>query len=149
MLLGFKKRFVEPIQIGTKVFTCRKKRKTEPKIGETIHMYTCLRTANCSRISNKEKLISTQEVVVDIIVTKLKDKWAFKPDGRINIKVDGRFLSDSEKEQFVKFDGFTSIDDFISYWCADMPKPDFDYNPTLPVIFRNELVMFHWTDLRY
>lgn len=149
MLLGFKKRFVEPIQIGTKVFTCRKKRKTEPKIGETLHMYTGLRTANCTRISNKEKLISTQEVVVNIIVRKLKDNWKFKPTGNMEIKVDGRYLNIEEKEQFVKFDGFTSIEDFISYWCADMPEPERDYNPILPLIFRNELVMFHWTDLRY
>ena len=36
MLLGFKPRFKEPIQIGTKVFTLRGKRKNEPKIGETL-----------------------------------------------------------------------------------------------------------------
>lgn len=40
MLLGFKPRFIDPIQIGTKVFTMRAKRKNKPKIGETLYMYT-------------------------------------------------------------------------------------------------------------
>lgn len=83
MLLGFKKRFVEPIQIGTKVFTMRVPRKKEPKIGETLYMYTALRTKYCEKITDKEKLISKQKVVL-FIRKESGDTYT------INIKIDER-----------------------------------------------------------
>lgn len=138
MLLGFKKRFVNPIQIGTKVFTMRTPRKKEPKIGETLYMYTALRTKFCEKISDKEKLISKQKVVLFI----RKD-----PSNTylINIKVDDRFLSENEIVEFVKFDGFTDRLDFATYWLAEQSK----VHKKKVTAIRGTLNLYHWTDLRY
>lgn len=105
MLLGFKPRFVEPIQLGTKVFTMRNKPKRTPKVVETLHMYTGLRTKNCQLITNKEKLISIQEAFVWIKkINLLYD---------VTIRIDTRFLTASEQVEFMKFDGFEGQEGLI------------------------------------
>lgn len=135
MLLGFKPRFVEPIQIGTKVFTLRVRRKKMPKVGETLFMYTGLRTSKCAKISDKEKLISIQTVKVTIIQEKHLTS--------IIIVVDGRLLSVKEVSEFVKFDGFRDRMDFAEYWIksqgvkGNIKRAGGTFD------------MFHWTDLRY
>ena len=140
MLLGFKPRFKEPIQIGTKVFTMRNKRKVQPKIGETLHMYTGLRTSKCELISNKEKLMSVQEVKVDMD-RDLKVKYL-----RILVIIDGRALSLTEIKQFVKFDGFADINDFAEYWFASSYAPK---KAPESCSVSGILDLFHWTDLKY
>lgn len=108
MLLGFKPRFKEPIQIGIKVFTMRKHRKVMPKIGQTLYMYTGLRTSKCELISNTEKLISTQKAWLKIVHVGYKLT-------HLRICIDGRVLSNDEISNFVKFDGFADIYDFAEY----------------------------------
>jgi hypothetical protein len=71
MLLGFYKQFVSPIEIGTKVFTLRKRRKVRPKVGETLYMYTGGYNSTRTLISNKEKLMSIQNVRITIRVKLL------------------------------------------------------------------------------
>jgi len=138
MLLGFKKRFKSPIQLGTKVFTMRKKRKREPKIGETMYMYTGLRTNQCEKISDKEKLKSTQNVTV--FISQVKNQRI------LTIKVDSRHLTYNEIRVFVGFDGFSNIDDFIDYWLASELKTK---SKIKTVRITATLTLFHWTDLRY
>lgn len=141
MLLGFRKRFVEPIELGTKVFTMRKPRKIEPKIGETLHMYTALRTKHCKRISNKEKLVSTQKVNVKII-RRLHE------EDILQIMVDGRVLHmfDFEVQDFIRFDGFKDQKDFCDYWISESGGvPWIEGAKTI----NEELNLYHWTDLRF
>lgn len=137
MLLGYKKRFVLPIKIGTKVHTCRKKRKINPKIGETLYMYSALRTKHCELITNKEKLISTQKVKITVKVLR-RSKSILGID--VNIAVDGRKLNLVEMQQFAKFDGFESIADFGSFFATGV-KPGAKIMGTFD--------LYHWTDLRY
>jgi hypothetical protein len=139
MLLGFKKRFKDPILIGTKVFTMRKRRKVRPKIGETIHMYTALRTKYAELITNKEKLMSIQNVRVMI-----KAKWLAKDlvNYSVRIVVDHRILSKEEILQFVCFDGFKDAQDFCQYWLTDEKGKRKDRVGAL-------MEMYHWTDLKY
>lgn len=137
MLLGFKKLFKQPILDGTKKFTIRERRKIEPKIGETLYMYTGLRTKDCEKISDEHKLVSIQ--IVDLIV--------IKGNGHItvDVAVDARILSDEEIEHFVVADGFTDPIDFAEYWLAGVkPYPD-----GTAVAERHDLIMHHWTDLKY
>lgn len=143
MLLGFKKRFKEPILQLTKVFTMRGKRKNDPKIGETLYMYTGLRTANCELTSNQEKLISVQKVLIDMWV----DTFVMK---ELCIYVDNRKLTTDEVEQFVKYDGFIDKKDFAEYW-IDGCKKDLKKRGYLKGRCELcwELELFHWTDLRY
>ncbi len=142
MLLGFKKRFVGNIQLGSKIFTLRKETKRLPKIGETLHMYTGLRTANCELISNKEKLISIQKVIISI------NLYAFDLTSEgwfLGIMVDGRGLEYDEIEDFVRYDGFYTRQDFIDYWVkSSAPK-----YKSGPISIEVPMKLYHWTDLRF
>lgn len=143
MLLGFKKRFKEPILNYTKAFTMRSKRKVQPKIGETLYMYTGLRTPHCELITNKEKLISIQKVRILLEFTK------FNPICNIDIWVDGRKLDyRTEVHEFVKFDGFEDVIDFAEYWKMTSTKDDKKLRKE-DLIIDGELQLFHWTDLKY
>ncbi len=139
MLLGFKKRFAEPIKIGTKVFTMRGDRKVKPKIGETLYMYSGLRTKNTELISNKEKLISRQEVRLMII-------YYSKGISRLDIHVDGRELKSKEIDEFVKFDGFKDRLDFVTYWIESSTGKKIQDKPYRVGGLMN---LYHWTDLKY
>lgn len=141
MLLGFKVRFKEPILLGTKVFTMRNKRKVKPKIGETLHMYTGLRTSKCERISNTERLISTQGAWLKIVHVGYQLI-------HLKIEVDSRALSNDEINQFVKYDGFNDVYDFADYWIKS------SYAPKKPLMNERSTIegyldLYHWTDLRY
>lgn len=142
MLLGFKKRFIQPIKIGTKVHTMRNKRKIKPKIGETLHMYTALRTKHCELITNKEKLISKQKVRVHIQRNKVVTEGKNNGFAYITkVLIDGRKIEGAELEQFVKFDGFENITDFASFWFLEEKKTK--------LVVGGIMDLFHWTDLRY
>lgn len=142
MLLGYKKRFVDPIKIGTKVHTMRKPRKVKPKIGETLYMYTGLRTKHCEFITDKEKLHGVQQVRIVIQRTPSGGKrpgrgliYTYK----MQLAVDGRKLEDKEVSRFVKFDGFADVADFCQFWFTGTKK-----NRVGGI-----LQLLHWTDLRY
>lgn len=139
MLLGFKPRFVEPILIGTKVFTMRGKRKIQPKIGETLHMYTGLRTSKCQLITKSEKLISTQKARVRI--------YTVNNYLEVHVRVDGRYLTNKELEHFFVFDGFNNAWDFAKYWIQDATGKPYKYGKKYRV--GAFVTIYHWTDLRY
>jgi hypothetical protein len=143
MLLGFKPRFREPILNLTKVFTMRGERKVEPKIGETLYMYTGLRTPHCKLITNKEKLFSKQDVEIGIIS---EDNII-----TIGIVVDERQLTEDEIEEFVKWDGFHNTDDFAKYW-LEASKEELKkqgWKKGLDFLIQKSVTLYHWTDLRY
>jgi len=140
MLLGFKKQFIEPIQIGTKVFTLRKRRKVRPKIGETIHMYSGLRTKNTTFIGNKEKLVSIQNVRI-LIKVDHHDPYG-DTHYIVRIFVDRRRLRFGEIIDFIRFDGFKDVAEFIKYWLTDEKGKRKTRTGAL-------MELYHWTDLKY
>lgn len=133
MLLGFYKQFVDPILIGTKPFTVRKRRKITPKIGETLYMYTGGYNSSRTLITNKEKLISTQSIRITI-ERKVIDKK--RSSTRIDIWIDRRKLSIDEVKIFVRYDGFENIAEWTNYWLGKKNR--------LGAL----MVIYHWTDLR-
>lgn len=145
MLLGFNKRFVPCILEYTKVFTMRKRRKKPAKIGETLFMYTGLRTNNCQLISNKEKLISKQKAWIRIIFT-----LGLRDADDLKVCVDGREIKGEELDQFVCFDGFKDKRDFIDYWIEPhkkLIKKNGMVNSRVKIV--ECLIIHHWTDLKY
>lgn len=131
MLLGFKREFAVPIKKGTKVFTLRFPRKRPANIGETLHMYSDLRTKRTRLISKKFTLKSTQQVYLKL--SRSKD-GAFS----IYIEVDGKMLEGwSRIFEFMAKDGFHSASDFIKYWLDGKEEVS------------HELDLYHWTDLRF
>lgn len=157
MLLGFKKRFIDPIKIGTKVHTLRNNSKRKPKIGEFLHMYSGLRTKYTEHISSSEKLISKQKAWIKIV-------WQENPDNSIKllslkICVDGKIIghynnghgafdaSGYNLHKFVQYDGFTDFLDFVSFWINPCRKQTKN-KPGLYKIVKS-MNLYHWTDLRY
>jgi hypothetical protein len=138
MLIGFKKQFAPRILDGSKIFTIRNERKVPPKIGETIHMYSGLRTKYSELISKEHKYTGSQLVRI-YIDSQSKDLM------KINISIadnDGskyRYLKEAEQVSFAKHDGFRSIREFGEYWLKE--------NKVKTLIAYK--VIYHWTDLRY
>ena len=138
MLLGFKPRFVDPIQDGTKFFTMRNPRKVTPKIGEVLHMYTGLRTKWCKLITKQHTLKCIQQAVIRVSRgNKPAPHIRTLTSIKIEISVDGRVLNSNEISQFVKYDGFENCQDFAAYWLAEKK------------VVTVTLDLFHWTDLKY
>ncbi|MCH7400106.1 ASCH domain-containing protein [Belliella sp. DSM 107340] len=137
MLLGFKKSFAKPILQGSKVFTIRNQRKLEPKIGETLYMYTGLRTKDCNKITDKHKLVSIQLVDLYFSIDEEGNGW-------VDIIVDGRMLKNYEMQEFSKMDGFTDLKDFSDYWLENV-KPN-----RLGIKYHEaeDMIIYHWTDLK-
>ena len=133
MLLGFKKQFAGPILDGTKIFTIREKRKVEPKIGETLHMYSGLRTKYCEKITSEHKLtgVSSIKMVVS--------------DGKIAILINNKGLNRFEQKVFTTCDGFTNRQSFIDFWLKDVKPNKFGTR----MIVKEDLVIYHWTDFRF
>jgi hypothetical protein len=125
MLLGFKKRFVEPINKGTKIHTFREEPKRMPKPGEILHMYTGLRTKHCELIG-KDKTLKSMQMLLMIFT-----------GGRISVFVDLKRLTKSVREELYVNDGFANEADFLAYWNPEREEKKF------------EGIIFHWTDLKY
>lgn len=157
MLLGFKKRFIDPIKIGTKVHTLRRNPKRKPKIGETLHMYSGLRTKYTEHISSSEKLISYQKAWIKVV-------WQTKPDGsyrllKLKVCIDGKAIGEYDSidvlpfegagynlHRFVQFDGFIDFIDFVDFWIDPYKK-----QTRKPGVYKlvQSMNLYHWTDLRY
>ena len=155
MLLGFKKQFAPKILDGSKKFTIRNPRKREPKIGEQLHMYTGLRTKHTQKITSEHTLKGIQ--LVDILIQKqVFSEGTFKGKWSLGISVDKRDLDSSELEYFVRCDGFKDMVNFIEYWIkASGDKKEYFQSgkrkPQLTIwtVDLKDLVMYHWTDLRF
>jgi hypothetical protein len=128
MLLGFKREFAVPIKKGTKVFTMRFPRKRPAEIGETLHMYSDLRTKRTRLISKKFTLKSIQKVFL---------KLSIQNGYSICIEVDGKMLLYPDLFHFMAKDGFNSATDFLNYWLDGKEEVS------------HELDLYHWTDLRF
>lgn len=118
-LYNFQPRFVPFIKAGTKKHTIRDKRKYPDKPGNTLHLYTGLRT-------KKTRLIARVECVrVDDIVIG----HGF---GVGSIWINGEELSESERERLARADGFKNMKEMLKFW--ERPKD------RLP--FRGNII--HW-----
>jgi uncharacterized protein YqfB (UPF0267 family) len=129
MLLGFKKRFEEPILEGTKIHTLREDVNNRWKRGNKIHFATGVRTKDYHQFKEGE-VVSTQRVFMT---------YAYGCD--LEISIDGKELNSfREKEILALNDGFDSWMEFFEWFYAAI-KADPDEQ------FSGKII--HWTDLRY
>lgn len=129
MLLGFKREFAVPIKKGTKVFTLRFPRKRKAKIGETLYMYSELRTNRTRLISKKFTLKSVQRVRLTIFKNE---------SGVIDFALIADFKNINSKiRKFALLDGFQTLDEFFNYWLDGKDHVS------------HRLDLYHWTDLRF
>lgn len=107
-LFNFKKEFVPAVESGQKCQTIRCKRKDgkRPVIGDTVKLYTGLRSRNT-------RLLRATPVTECLSVRMHLD------DGVIVI--DGRKLDIDEATEFAKADGFNSVGE-MEQWFIDQYK---------------------------
>ena len=101
-LLGFKKRFAPLVEAGTKRTTIRKKRKDgrNPHPGETLFLYTGLRTKHCRKLRPDEICKSVEEITIHC-------------GGRIIVAC--KELNESEKNQVAVADGFSNASELVTF----------------------------------
>lgn len=137
MLLGFKPQFVNPILQDIKWFTLRDKRKVTPKLGETLHMYTGLRTNNCKPITKKHTLKAMYPVHIKIKITGKPGIHAAK----VQIVINNLTLSNFDLREFVVRDGFENIEKFIQYWTENYSNKNVNIKQ---VIYAWHDIPVHW-----
>lgn len=131
MLLGFKKQFVQPILVGTKILTLRKPRKVKPKIGETLYMYTALRTKHCQHITSAHTLKSVQQVSISILADDENECY------KIICIIDGKTMTYAKVKKLAVLDGFKNVTEWMHYWL--------DGKDSVSEL----LEMYHWTHLKF
>lgn len=98
-LYGFKKQFAEAGAIGQKRRTIRPARKRPTRVGETLFLYTGLRSSNARKLGEAR---CTRVARVEIYA-----------DG---VAIGGAWLSAKELESFARDDGFQSATDFLEFF---------------------------------
>lgn len=124
MILGFKKQFVKPILAGTKIHTIREDKGSRWKPGMKIHGATGTRTKNYECFFTGW-CVNTQFIMIEPDIRRV---YIQIPIGDCVL----RHLSDELMLQFVRNDGFDSVEDFWSFW------PN-----------RFEGIIIHWTPFYY
>jgi len=106
-LLNFQKQFAPKVESGEKNHTIRARRRDgrDPKKGQTLFLYTGLRT-EASRKLGESPCTSSVPIQID-------------PE---NIVVAGELLDPFQEEELAIDDGFDCITDFREYFLKDHPK---------------------------
>jgi len=106
---------VPHIRSKRKRHTIRAKRKRPIKPGETLYLYTGMRTKQC------EKIIPPVVCAkVDDITIQQGPNMKFLPDD-FRVFVEGQRLDKSECEALAYADGFDSFADMMKFWDGRVP----------------------------
>lgn len=98
---NFKAQFAEAVANGSKRQTLRPPRRRATKPGDTLYLYTGMRTKACRRLRDPEGCISVQPVTIC-------------PDGSITLA--GVDLTAHERTLLAQADGFSTYDDFFTFF---------------------------------
>ena len=104
--LNFKQRFVALIENGRKRQTIRKTRKRPFRAGDTLYLFTGMRTAQCRRLG-AHPCLSVHDIAI----------------GRNHIEVDGRMLTPAEITELAQSDGFTSPGELLAFFRREHDLP--------------------------
>lgn len=102
--INFMKRYAAAIEAGTKTQTIRKPRKdgrAHCQAGDTVSLYTGMRTRSCRKLKDVTCLETAQ-----LVITEAPEQ----------IFVNGSRVTD--EAAFVKADGFNSIADFYDFFAG-------------------------------
>lgn len=108
-LYNFQKRFVPFILSGAKKHTIRATRKNPDKPGNTLHLYTGLRTKN-TQLLMRVSCVKVEEIVIRSLESSMFDVF-----------VDGNELNLDELERLARADGFQSWSDMAAFWQGRLP----------------------------
>ena len=108
--LNFKEQFVQPIILGMKPGTIRQERKQPIKVGDTLYLFTGMRTKNCRKFMTAEC-----KAVYPIVINQTASKRF--------VCIDGMQLGDNSLAEFVFDDGFSSVDEFFDFFIDQYGLP--------------------------
>jgi hypothetical protein len=110
-LYNFKQRFAPFILSGAKTHTIRAARRYPDKPGNTLHLYTGLRTKN-TKLLMRVECVKVEEIRIWPIIRAMGTLRT------LGVAIDDVELNDSECEQLARRDGFSSFNEFVNYWLA-------------------------------
>lgn len=110
--LNFNKQFAVKVQSGQKL--CSIRQKARGKVGETLHLFTGMRTKNCRRLG--------EGVITHVMPFFIVEE----DDGQVgDIYLDGVALSDAQVLALAQLDGFATVAEFVG-WFRDTHGLPFD-----------------------
>ncbi len=128
-LLGFKKRYVEPIQAGTKIHTFRVDRKIPVKVGDALYLYCGLRTKNCFRILPPD----TRSLPIRCVRVEPMTITEF------SVKIRGKIIFSEQCNELARNDGFANFEEMFQFFKDRVPI-------TGQLIFWKEPKRLYWED---
>jgi uncharacterized protein YqfB (UPF0267 family) len=106
-LYNFQQRFVGAVLSGRKNHTIRAHRKHPDKPGDTMHLYTGLRTKK-ARLLMRRPCVKVEEILIEEICST-------------QIYVDGVELDLAERNRLARADGFDSFEQMKEFWKGRLP----------------------------
>ncbi len=105
--LNFQARFADAVEARVKRHTVRLERKRPIQPGDTLHLYTGMRTKACRRLGPPETCTENRPIVVEA-----------DPQAGFTVTMDGRRLGRAEASAFAQADGLASAHELYE-WVRD------------------------------
>lgn len=106
-ILGFKKVMAPKVEDGSKPHTIRAKRKRPIYAGDTLYLYTGLRTKNAQHLRT---VTCTTVQNIEIHRSDISDTLG------VVIFIEGRVLGTTDAVELIQRDGFDSVKDFMDWF---------------------------------
>lgn len=113
-ILSFKKRFAGNVRNGRKRQTIRGFRKYPIRPGETLYLYTALRT----KYAKKLREVTCESVHNIFILFNGKKIFVFEQSDT-GFRHPAIYNSDAALDAFAKADGFKDFEDMRAFWIAE------------------------------
>ena len=111
--------FAEDVEAGRKTQTVRAERKHAPRVGETAHCFTGLRTA-AARVLGRFPIVAVRPIFIDLDRTV-----TITETGDPNAVYHRRPLAGDELEAFARADGFETAAEFLG-WIEETHRLPFE-----------------------
>jgi hypothetical protein len=109
-LYNFQPRFVKPILSGAKTHTIRAIRVHPDKPGNTLHLYTGLRTKQ-AKLLMRVPCVKIEEIAIRIVT--VNDRIGYQ---EYRIEIDGAELDADECGALARRDGFPDFKAMMKFW---------------------------------
>ncbi len=117
-LYNFKPIFEGAILAGRKKHTIRAARKYPDRPGDTLYLYTGLRTKEAKLLAEVE-CVKVEQINIWPVIRALGSLKSMA------ISIDGVDLDDSECEHFARRDGFKSLSEMMKFWTTPKTRLPF------------------------
>lgn len=111
---SFQKQFVAPILSGIKRQTIRSERRRHARPGETLQLYTGMRTRHCTKIMPDPVCVGLDEVSIDLslLAAFLEPVDAAAANdfaSVVRMRVNGQEMAGTDREMYAVHDGFHNM----------------------------------------